>query len=172
MTELCAFLLGKISQQQAHSVKFKAQPNLATHRPLPLTGSPEGALGRTSGRFHPSNSEHIWPFRLETFKINRILVFFFYYCIHTVYILSIFYTYAYISLLIHIKFKFTLQIYMYIALYAAWYVIILILQHYLLTDYCNMAVANKRHYQRKRLFFKKIKIKKKVVGNTNFLHFM
>lgn len=73
MTELSAFLLGKISHQQAHAVKFKAQPNLAAHRPLPLTGPPEKASGRTSGRFHPLNSKHIWPFRLQTSKINSII---------------------------------------------------------------------------------------------------
>lgn len=61
MTELCAFLLGKISHQQAHAVMFKAQPDLVAHRPLPLTGPPEEAFGRAPGRFCPLNSDPIWP---------------------------------------------------------------------------------------------------------------
>lgn len=73
MTELRAFLLGKISHDQAHAVKFKAQPDLAAHRSLPLTGPPEETFGKTSGRFCPLNAEHIWPFRLETLKINPIV---------------------------------------------------------------------------------------------------
>lgn len=73
MTELHAFLLGKISHQRAHAVKFKAQPDLAAHGPLPLTGPPEEAFDRTSARFHPLNSERICSFRLETFKINPIV---------------------------------------------------------------------------------------------------
>lgn len=74
MTELGAFLFGKISHQQAHAVKFKAQPDLAAHRPLPLTGpSEEETFGRSLGRFFPLNSKHTWPLRTETFKTNPVI---------------------------------------------------------------------------------------------------
>lgn len=118
MTELHAFLLGKISHQRAHAVKFKAQPDLAAHRPLPLTGPPEEASDRTSGRFRPLNSEHICPFRLETFKINSIIsllthsyIYFLLLYSHSLYFKYI--LYICIHILTNIS-KFTLQIYMYI----------------------------------------------------------
>lgn len=70
--KLSTFLLSKISYQCAHTVTFKAQPDLSARSHLPLTGPPKGAFDRTSGKTHPLNSGHIWQFRLENLKINPI----------------------------------------------------------------------------------------------------